>query len=128
MIIKYFKGEPNTDVIRYRGGRVAQHGPGLAFWYLPFDTSIAVVATVTQLAQRLIDAIQANTRAHVIALALEEALTRVRDLAANVLENVRQEAVLNLLGVAIEGLHFTSVAATPEMKKALEAEHREALQ
>jgi hypothetical protein len=182
MVIKYFKGEPNTDVIRYRGGRVAQHGPGLAFWYLPFDTSIAVVPTVTQnahfifneatrdfqsvaiqgnlafriaapleaarsldftinprtrgyaskdpekLAQRLIDVIQANTRAHVIALALEEALTRVRDLAANVLENVRQEAVLNLLGVAVEGLHFSSVAATPEMKKALEAEHREALQ
>jgi hypothetical protein len=182
MVIRYFKGEPNTDVIRYRGGRVAQHGPGLAFWYLPFDTSIAVVPTVTQnahfifneatrdfqsiaiqgnlafritapleaarsldftinprtrgyaskdpekLAQRLIDVIQANTRAHVIALALEEALTRVRDLAANVLENVRQEAVLNLLGVAVEGLHFTSVAATPEMKKALEAEHREALQ
>jgi hypothetical protein len=182
MVIRYFKGEPNTDVIRYRGGRVAQHGPGLAFWYLPFNTSIAVVPTVTQnahfifneatrdfqsiaiqgnlafritvpldaagsldftinprtrgyaskdpekLAQRLIDAIQANTRAHVIALALEEALTRVRDLAANVLENLRQEPVLGLLGVAVEGLHFTSVAATPEMKKALEAEHREALQ
>jgi hypothetical protein len=178
----YFKGEPNTDVIRYRDGQVVQHGPGLAFWYWSFNTSIAVVPTVTQnahfifneatrdfqsiaiqgnlafritapldaagsldftinprtrgyaskdpekLAQRLIDAIQANTRAHVIGLALEEALTRVRDLATNVLENVRQEPVLGLLGVAIEGLHFTSVAATPEMKKALEAEHREALQ
>jgi hypothetical protein len=182
MIIRYFKGEPNTDVIRYRGGGVAQHGPGLAFWYWPFNTSIALVPTVTQnahfifneatkdfqaiaiqgnlafrvtapleaarsldftinpktgayaskdpekLAQRLIDVIQANTRAHVIALALEEALTKVRDLAANVMENVRQEPVLTALGVAIEGLHFTSVAATPEMKKALEAEHREALQ
>jgi hypothetical protein len=182
MIIKYFKGEPNAEVVRYRGGRVVTHGPGLAFWYAPFNTSIAVVPIVTQnvhfifneatkdfqavaiqgnlayrlsapidaarsvdftidlkthayrskdpekLAQRLIDMIQANTRAHVIGLSLEEALTKVRDLATRVLADVTQEKVLGSLGVVFEGLHFTSVAATPEMKKALEADYREALQ
>jgi hypothetical protein len=170
MLIRYFKGEPNTHVVRFRGGAPTQDGPGLAFWYLPHNTSIAVVPTAAQnahfifneatrdfqsiaiqgnlayrltapleaarsldftidlktqayrgkdpekLAQRLIDIIQANTRAHVIALSLEEALTRVRDLAANVLANVRQESVLASFGVAVEGLHFTSVATTPEMK------------
>jgi SPFH domain/Band 7 family protein len=182
MLIKYFKGEPNAHILRYRGGAVVQDGPGLAFFYMAYNTSIAVVPTATQaahfifneatrdfqsiaiqgnlayrlatpldaarsldftidlktkgyrskdpekLAQRLIDIIQANTRADVIGLSLEEALIRVRDLAANVLVNVRQEPVLATFGVVVEGLHFTSVAATPEMKKALEAEHREALQ
>jgi regulator of protease activity HflC (stomatin/prohibitin superfamily) len=48
MFIRYFKGEPNQYVIRYRNGRVAQHGEGLDFWYLAFNTSIAVVSTVSQ--------------------------------------------------------------------------------
>jgi regulator of protease activity HflC (stomatin/prohibitin superfamily) len=48
MIIKYFKGEPNKYVIRYKNGRVINHGEGLDFWYLPFNTSIAVVDTVSQ--------------------------------------------------------------------------------
>jgi hypothetical protein len=182
MLIKYFKGEPNAHILRYRGGAVVGDGPGLAFFYLAYNTSIAVIPTAAQaahfifneatkdfqaiaiqgnlayritapleaaksldytvdfktrahktkdpekLAQRLIDLIQANTRAQVIGLSLEEALTRVRDLAANVLASVKQEPVLNTFGVVVEGLHFTSVAATPEMKKALEADYREALQ
>lgn len=33
MIFKYFKGEPNTFVIRYRNGKVIKHGEGLTFWY-----------------------------------------------------------------------------------------------
>jgi hypothetical protein len=179
---RYFKGEPNTEVLRYRRGTLIAHGPGLAFWYWTHDTSIAVVPTATQnvhfifnevtrdfqavaiqgnlayrldaplaaarsvdfsinlqthayrskdpekLAQRLIDIIQANTRAHVIALSLEEALTKVRDLASRVLADVVGDPVLGSLGAVIEGLHFTSIAATPEMKKALEADYRESLQ
>ena len=48
MIIKYFKGEPNQYIIRYKSGRVIKHGEGLDFWYLPFNTSIAMVGTVSQ--------------------------------------------------------------------------------
>jgi regulator of protease activity HflC (stomatin/prohibitin superfamily) len=48
MYIKYFKGEPNKYVIRYKNGRVIRHGEGLDFWYTPFNTSIAVVDTVSQ--------------------------------------------------------------------------------
>jgi hypothetical protein len=81
-----------------------------------------------KLAQRLINIVQAHTRAHVLELPLEQALTRVKDLAANVLARVSTEPLLATLGVVIEGLHFTSVAATPEMRKALEADYREALQ
>lgn len=181
-LVQYYKGEPNVHVIRYRGGQVVDHGPGLAFWYLPFNTSIAAVPVVTQdtafifneathdyqavaiqgnlayrltapleaaklldftidpangryrtkdpekLAQRLIHMVQAHTRSQVIGLSLQDALTKVRDLADMVLERVNREPALAALGVVIEGLHFTGVAATPEMRKALEADFREALQ
>lgn len=181
-LLQYYKGEPNVHVIRYRRGQVADHGPGLAFWYSPYNTSIAAVPIVTQdasfifneatqdfqavaiqgslafrltapleaaklldftidpatgryqgkdpekLAQRLINVVQAHTRAHVIGLSLEDALTKVKDLAAQVLDKVNREPALKSLGVMVEGLHFTAVTATPEMRKALEADHREALQ
>lgn len=181
-MVKYFKGEPNLYVIRYRNGRVVQHGPGIALWYLPFHTSIAAVPIVTQdtsfifnettkdfqavaiqgslayrftepletakaldytidpatgrqkskdpekLVQRLINVLQAHTRSHVIDLPLGEALTRVKDLAATVLAQLNNERALKSLGVLVEGLHFTAVTATPEIRKALEADFRESLQ
>jgi hypothetical protein len=178
----YFKGEPSVHVIRYRPGGVVAHGPGLAFWYLRYNTSIALVPIVTQdapfifneatrdfqvvaiqgsllyritapleaakavnyaidpktgryrsddpakLGQRLINIVQGHTRSQVIDLPLEQALTKVKDLAADVLARVQGEPLLGSLGAVVEGLHFASVSATPEMKKALEADYREALQ
>ena len=180
--MQYYKGEPNVHVIRYRRGQVIDHGPGLAFWYLPYNTSIAAVPVVTQdapfifneatrdfqavaiqgsltyrltapleaaklldftldpatgryqskdpekLALRLINAVQMHTRAHVIERTLQGALTQVKDLASQVLVKVNEEAGLKTLGVVVDGLHFTAITATPEMRKALEAESREALQ
>jgi len=72
-----------------------------------------------KLGQRLVNIVQGHTRSQVIDLPLEQAMTKVKDLAA---------AVLASLGVAVEGLHFAGVSATPEMRKALEADYREALQ
>ena len=60
MFIKYFKGEPNKYVIRYKNGRVIDHGEGLDFWYLPFNTSIAVVDTVSQDSQFIFNESTAN--------------------------------------------------------------------
>lgn len=178
----YFKGDPNTHVIRYRLGRVVKHGPGLIFWYLPYKTSIAVVPIVTQdapfifhestkdyqavavqgsvlyryenpleaakfidftvdlstghyasetpekLEQRLINLVQAQARSHINALSLEEALTKVRHLTESVLHEVNAEPALAAMGIKMEGLYFSSVTATPEMRKALETDYREALQ
>jgi hypothetical protein len=31
VILRYFKGEPSSHVIRYRNGQVVAHWPGLAF-------------------------------------------------------------------------------------------------
>ena len=182
MLVKYFKGEPNVHVIRYRGGRIVSHGDGINFWYLPFNTSIAAVPTASQeahfvftettlnyqevaiqgsltyrvtdplevatgldftidpgtqrfrsedpdkLVQRVVNAVQAHTRSQVSAMSLEEALTQVRDLATEVFSRVSREPAIGALGITLESLHFTSVGATPEMQKALEADYRESLQ
>lgn len=181
-MLRYFKGEPNVHVVRYQRGAIKQHGPGLAFWYLPHNTSIAAVPMATQdalfifnettrdfqavaiqgaaayrlkepvdaaksldytidlrsrryktkdpekLSQRVINVVQAATRAHVLEMSLQDALTKVRDLATRVLAKVQEDALLRSLGVAVEGLHFISINATPEIRKALEADYREALQ
>jgi len=178
----YFKGEPSVHVIRYRRGGVVAQGPGLAFWYLRYNTSIALVPIVAQdapfifneatrdfqvvaiqgsllyritapleaaravnyaidprtgryrsdhkpkLGQRLVNIVQGHTRSQVIDLPLEQAMTKVKDLAADVLARIQGEPLLASLGVAVEGLHFAGVSATPEMRKALEADYREALQ
>ena len=60
MFIKYFKGEPNKYVIRYKNGHVTNHGEGLDFWYMPFNTSIAVVDTVSQDSQFIFNESTAN--------------------------------------------------------------------
>jgi hypothetical protein len=41
----YFKGQPTDYVIRYKAGRVAAEGPGLAFFYLRYDTQVVAVPT-----------------------------------------------------------------------------------
>jgi len=48
MMLKYFKGEPNAYVIRYKNGKVRKHGEGLTFWYWTHNSSIASVPVVTQ--------------------------------------------------------------------------------
>lgn len=182
MLVRYYKGEPNVHVIRYRSGRVIEHGEGINFWYLPINTSIAAVpmasqeaqfvftetttnyqevaiqGTLTyrvtdplrvasrldftidpvtarfqsedpdQLVQRVVNSVQGHTRSKVSQLSLEDALTEVRNLAAGVFEEVAREEAIADLGIAVESLHFTSVKATPEMQKALEADYRETLQ
>ena len=60
MMIRYFKGEPNNYVIRYKNGHLVNHGEGLDFWYLPFNTSIAVVDTVSQDSQFIFNESTAN--------------------------------------------------------------------
>lgn len=80
-----------------------------------------------KLVQRVINVVQAHTRTRISQLSLEQALTGVGDVATDVLARVAAAADLSSLGVVIEGLHFTSIKATPEMQKALEADFREGL-
>ncbi len=80
-----------------------------------------------KLVQRVVNAVQSFTRAEISRLSLEEALTTVGSLAESVSEKVTGSPDLQSLGVVVEALYFTSVRATPEMQKALEADLRENL-
>lgn len=80
-----------------------------------------------KLVQRVVNVVQSHTRSLVSQLSLEQALTGVGEVASDVLRHASTSTDLSSLGVVIEGLHFTSIKATPEMQKALEADFRESL-
>lgn len=42
-VVRHYRGEPSTHVVRYRGGAPAAAGRGLTFWFVPLDTAIAEV-------------------------------------------------------------------------------------
>ncbi len=80
-----------------------------------------------KLVERVVNVVQGHTRALVSRLPLEKALTAVGSVANEVLTQLSAAQDLSSLGVVIEGLHFVSIKATPEMQKALEADFREGL-
>ncbi len=81
-----------------------------------------------KLNQRIINVIQMHTRNELQQLSLEDALRSSTRLGETVLARIQQEPALRELGIQCTSLFFTSIKATPEMTKALEAEYREALQ
>ena len=43
--IGFFKGQPTEYVIKHVGGRIVREGPGLAFYFLHYNTTIAAIPT-----------------------------------------------------------------------------------
>jgi regulator of protease activity HflC (stomatin/prohibitin superfamily) len=41
--VRHLRSDPTAYVLRYRGGRLVQSGPGLAFWFRPLHTSLVEV-------------------------------------------------------------------------------------
>ena len=80
-----------------------------------------------RLKQRIVVAVQMETRRQVAAMPLEGVLGGSSGISARVLEEVASGYLLESLGVELLGLHFTSVSPKPEVGKALEAEYRETL-
>ena len=81
-----------------------------------------------KLDQRIINIVQTETRKELQSLSLEDALRSAERIAKSVLGQIQQENILAAMGIECLSLFFTSIKATPEMSKALEAEYREALQ
>ena len=81
-----------------------------------------------KLSQRIVNVVQAHTRAELRQLALEDALRGADSLARTVLTRIQEENILAAMGIECLSLFFTAIKPTPEMSKALEAEYREALQ
>jgi len=44
-LLTHLRSEPNFHVIRFRNGRHVASGKGLAFWFMPIDTSVTEVPT-----------------------------------------------------------------------------------
>ena len=79
-----------------------------------------------KLDQRIINMVQMHTRAELQQLGLEAALHSTDALAQAVLARMQAEPSLSRAGGEIVSLFFTSLKATPELAKALEAKSREA--
>ena len=43
VFLRHFRTDPTCHVLKYRGGKVASSGRGLAFWFVPMSASIAEV-------------------------------------------------------------------------------------
>jgi regulator of protease activity HflC (stomatin/prohibitin superfamily) len=80
-----------------------------------------------RLEQRIVVAIQMETRRQVEGKSLEGVLGNAAGISAEVQEEVGSRALLAPLGVELLSLNFTSVSPNPEVGKALEAEYRETL-
>ncbi|GCE11500.1 SPFH domain-containing protein [Tengunoibacter tsumagoiensis] len=81
-----------------------------------------------KLNERLIEIVHTHTRQQLRQLTLEDALRSSERIASSVFDQLRSANELSERGITCDSLFFSSVKATPETTKALEAEHREALQ
>ena len=80
-----------------------------------------------KLPQRITNIIQMETRREILPRSLEETLRDAQTIAGLALERIRQEALLESLGVEVVSIYFVSAKPTPEVAKALEAQYRETL-
>jgi regulator of protease activity HflC (stomatin/prohibitin superfamily) len=77
---------------------------------------------------RLVHQAQVLARSLTQKMTLSQALTRSREIGAEVLTNLKSAETITALGIEVLSVAILSVKASPEMSKALEAEAREALQ
>jgi regulator of protease activity HflC (stomatin/prohibitin superfamily) len=61
--LRYFKGQPTEYVIKYSSGRITREGPGLAFFYLKYNTQIVAVPTTSMDANLLFNEVTSNFQA-----------------------------------------------------------------
>ena len=81
-----------------------------------------------QLAQRIVNVVQGQTRNELSQLPLEKSLRQAEPIAKRVMETIQASRVLADMGVECASLFITSLKPIPEIAKALEAEYRESLQ
>jgi len=80
-----------------------------------------------RLPQRITNIIQMETRREVQQRTLEETLRDSQTLAGLVLARIRQDNLLESIGVELISLYILTARPTPEVAKALEAPYRETL-
>ncbi|MEW6277525.1 MAG: SPFH domain-containing protein [Candidatus Eremiobacterota bacterium] len=81
-----------------------------------------------KLQTRLVQVAQVVTRSSIQGMTLKQALTRVEEVATDVIRALQESPAITMLGVEVLAVTVVSIQPTPEMSRALEAEAREALQ
>ncbi len=82
----------------------------------------------TKLDERLVNTTEALAQAVIGGLGLREALAAGDALVADVAAKLRAHELVTMLGIEVLSVSILAIRATPEMKRALEAEAREQLQ
>ncbi len=80
------------------------------------------------LARRIVNVVQMATRGEIQVNSLEDTLRKSESIAKTVLAKVKDDTLLDSLGVECLTICFTSIKPTPEISRALEAEYRELIQ
>jgi hypothetical protein len=80
-----------------------------------------------QLAQRITNVIQMETRTDIQRRSLEEVLSQFEAIASGVQTRIKSSSLLEPLGAELLSVYFTAAKPTPEVAKALEADYRETL-
>lgn len=80
-----------------------------------------------RLSQRIANIIQMETRREILQRTLEETIRDSQAIAAAALTRIREEALLQPMGVELISLYFLTAKPTPEVAKALEAPYRETM-
>jgi len=81
-----------------------------------------------KLAKRIINAVQMATRDEIQKFSLEDSLRKSENIARVILAKIKEDVMLNSIGIECLSIYLTSVKPTPELARALEAEYRESIQ
>ena len=81
-----------------------------------------------KLHQRIINEAQTTTSTFIHNTILKEAIRSGKDAEGQIFEGLQTSPAIDLLGIEIIGVNVLSIAASPEMSRALETETREKLQ
>lgn len=113
--------------LTYRVGDVKKIALLLDFSINPISKKY-VSDPLEKLAKRIINAVQMATRDEIQKYSLEDGLRKSEILAKVVLGKIKDDGMLNSIGVECISIYFTSIKPTPELARALEAEYRETIQ
>jgi len=80
-----------------------------------------------RLPQRITNIVQMETRREILLRTLEETIRDSQAIAAAAVARIREENLLQPIGVELISLYFLSARPTPEVAKALEAPYRETM-
>jgi hypothetical protein len=80
-----------------------------------------------RLPQRITNIVQMETRREILLRTLEETIRDSQAIASAAVARIREENLLQPIGVELINLYFLSAKPTPEVAKALEAPYRETM-